>query len=222
MPLRFHSERKSVNTQSPKSRDQAYTGLAPTLLTRYKKLSMPTHTPRNATRVLSPFQFLSPISLLPTFPSELMSNSSEFKINPSPSPFPLQSNLSHQFQFKATSPSQIQLDISSLHPTMLNSFVIDSPHPLIPPLLFYVVCILFLSFSQSSTHYIRIITPLRFSIISCYQFALINTTFLLSSYYRINSSSLKLWPEKIRIRNRPLKRPFRRNDQPLLKLLAQQ
>ena len=33
--------------------------------------------------------------------------------------------------------------------------------------------------SHPSTHYIRIMTPFRFSIISCYQFALINTTFLL-------------------------------------------
>ena len=41
MPPRFHSERKSVNTQSSISRDQAYTGFAPILLTRYKKVLMP-------------------------------------------------------------------------------------------------------------------------------------------------------------------------------------
>ena len=43
MPPRFHSKRKSVNTQSSISRDQAYTGFAPILLTRYKKILMPAY-----------------------------------------------------------------------------------------------------------------------------------------------------------------------------------
>ena len=42
MPSRFHRVRESVNTQSPISRDQALQVLPPNLLTRYKKILMPT------------------------------------------------------------------------------------------------------------------------------------------------------------------------------------
>ena len=67
MPMRFHSERKSVNTQSSKSRDQAYTGFTPNLLTRYKKILMPTPNPSNASRVLSPFHLLTHATLFSLF-----------------------------------------------------------------------------------------------------------------------------------------------------------
>ena len=63
MPSRFHRVRESVNTQSSKSRDQACTGFIPNLLTRYKKLLMPSSSLKMHLESLTHFIFL-PISLL--------------------------------------------------------------------------------------------------------------------------------------------------------------
>ena len=132
-------------------------------------------------------------------------------INPlSPSLSSSQINSSHQIRLKALDrPKDARLVHCQLAP-LFNC-----------PLLLNFVYYVSLPHLASSTYYIHIITPLRFSIISCYQFALINTTFLLPLIIISTHQSLKSWPEKIRIRNLPLKRPFRRNDLPLLNLLAQ-
>ena len=97
MPPWFHSERKSVNTQSSISRDQAYTGFTPILLTRYKKILMPTHTPQNASRVLNPFHFSPTLSpQTDTRFNQSLLHSSAHRKCPLWSSHPTQYQLEHQ------------------------------------------------------------------------------------------------------------------------------
>ena len=104
-------------------------------------------------------------------------------INTLSCPVHRQSNPSCQFNS-----TYVNLSTSTRHrainqPKMLNHQYLRVSY-LNPPKslnLFKFVNVFLLLFPLSSTHYTRIMTLFQFSIISCYQFALINTTFLLSS-----------------------------------------
>ena len=175
MPPRFHSERKSVNTQSSTSRDQAYTGFAPILLTRYKKVLMPTyflkmHLESLAHFDLHSYRFLS---------------------------IPYLNGCPNQTTLAQSSTASVSLRHKSIRYTKFNPKYYRSTHRcstrryrLVPSLNLSPVlnlCIMHLSPSHPSTHYIHIMTPLWFSIIFCYQFALINTTFLLPAIIIIST-----------------------------------
>ena len=167
MPLRFHSERKSVNTQSSISRDQAYTGLAPILLTRYKKILMPTYLLKMHLESLVRFDLSTHTALCQPFtPIDVRAK-----------------QIFDQFNTSVTRrPESIRRTKfnSSTQPTQRCSTRSSSTRPSInPPQLLNFVNYVFLSPISCQVLIIHIMTPLWFSIIFCYQIALINTTFLL-------------------------------------------
>ena len=164
MPPRFHSERKSVNTQSSIIKGSSVNRFCPILLTRYKKILMPTSFLKMHLESLAHFDtaFFQPF-----VSTDAQHNN--FATNPMP--------LSLFITRQAVIPNSTQDTINQPIDTQLARYQLVRPLNSPPLLILYLMY--FSSYFMSSTYYIRIITPLRFSIISCYQFALINTTFLL-------------------------------------------
>ena len=136
MPLRFHSERKSVNTQSSKSRDQAYTGLAPILLTRYKKFLMPTPTPQTHLESLTHFNLPCPYHSFPLFhpnwcPTQAISQTDS-------SPLPSRFSQTRHANFNSKPRQPVNLNSTFRQPTQrcsTRSYRLRLTS-LIPPLLF--------------------------------------------------------------------------------------